>query len=143
MKISVVSRKAINIMVELAIAGSATGKDLSEKYWMATTTIDNLAVALKANGLIKSRKGMHGGYLLGRPAEEISLADIIKAVEVEKVTAQEPGDPEMPTRLEMANLLWESLDELMFDFLGEITLAQVVEEYNYILNNSMRGEEQS
>lgn len=73
---------AIRAMLELAAAGSlvkgervATAQGIPQKF------LENIMLDLRHAGLVQSQRGVEGGYALARPAAEISLADVIRAVE--------------------------------------------------------------
>lgn len=73
---------AIRAMLELAAAGSlvkgervATAQGIPQKF------LENIMLDLRHAGLVHSQRGVEGGYALARPAAEISLADVIRAVE--------------------------------------------------------------
>jgi len=84
MKLSTKSRYGTRFMLELAIRQSegfvllgniARSQNISEKYlWQ-------LASALKAAGLVNAQRGVKGGFALARPAEEISVKDIVCVLE--------------------------------------------------------------
>lgn len=56
-------------------------RELSERTHVAAPTVSKLLKALARNGLVESLRGVHGGYRLARPAADISVADIIAALE--------------------------------------------------------------
>lgn len=74
---------AVILMAELAKAGAdkyqSLGK-ISKDYEVSRLFLKNIAIKLKAAGLIKSREGVAGGYLLSRPANKINLLEIISAL---------------------------------------------------------------
>ena len=53
---------------------------LAQSEGLPVKFVDHVLRQLRNGGLIESRRGRHGGYLLGRPAEEISLADVVHAM---------------------------------------------------------------
>jgi len=59
----------------VAVAAMAEAQGLPAKF------LEQLLVALKGAHLVKSRKGPHGGYRLARPAERISLAEVIRLLD--------------------------------------------------------------
>jgi len=58
-----------------------TGVELAERSGIPAPTVAKLLKALARGGLLQSLRGAHGGYRLARPATEISVADIIAALE--------------------------------------------------------------
>ena len=59
----------------VAVAAMAEAQDLPPKF------LEQLLMTLKRGGLVKSQKGPHGGYRLARPANEISLAQVIRLLD--------------------------------------------------------------
>jgi len=59
----------------LALTAIAAKQNLSEGY------LEQLMIPLKKNGLVKSVRGVHGGYLLVRPAEQINVGEVLRALE--------------------------------------------------------------
>jgi Rrf2 family protein len=55
--------------------------DLAEQEAIPKKFLENILLALKHRGLVHSRKGPHGGYQLGRAPEQISVGDVIRALE--------------------------------------------------------------
>ena len=85
MKISVKVDYACRVMAELArLHGSgelARIEHLAETEAVPANFLAQILLDLRDHGLISSRRGNRGGYMLARPAEEISLYDILMAVE--------------------------------------------------------------
>ena len=55
--------------------------DLAEKEAIPKKFLENILLALKHRGLVRSRKGPHGGYLLSKTPDEISVGDIVRALD--------------------------------------------------------------
>jgi len=75
---------ALLAMVEIARAGSAvnlSSSRISRKQKIPLKFLEQILLSLKRAGFILALKGAHGGYRLAKPAEEISLAAIIRAVD--------------------------------------------------------------
>lgn len=74
---------AVRAAVELAAAGGATRKvaELAEAQEIPPRFLENILLALRRAGLVISRRGAEGGFRLARPAGEITLADVLRAVE--------------------------------------------------------------
>lgn len=84
MKLSTRSRYGLRAMLELALAeGRAVtmAKDVAERQNLPVSYLEQLLAQLKRAGLVAAIRGAKGGYSLSRPAEEISLAEIIEALE--------------------------------------------------------------
>jgi len=77
----------LKAMVSLAQNGKKKKPDplsiaeISKKEHISPAYLEHLFVSLKANDLVKSLKGVSGGYVLARPAKEISVFEIVEALE--------------------------------------------------------------
>lgn len=100
----------------------AEAEDLSCAY------VQQLAAALKTAGLVSSQRGKLGGFTLGRPAETITVAEILKATEGPMTLApcmgregcrREASCPVHP--------VWTRATELLDELFGEVTLAQLAQ----------------
>ncbi|CAK0741167.1 HTH-type transcriptional regulator IscR [Gammaproteobacteria bacterium] len=126
MKLSSKARYAIEAMLELAInpCCPVTLASISVHQGISQSYMEQLFMHLRKAGLIQGARGPGGGYRLGRDATEITVADIVTAVDDRAVPEQRvdthrgDGGP--------ARLLWDDLSRQIFDFLGSITLAQIV-----------------
>ena len=83
MRVSAKSDYAIRAAVELAAAGEGPvkGERLAQAQEIPSNFLENILSDLRNAGIVSSRRGADGGYWLARPAEEVSLADIIRAVD--------------------------------------------------------------
>ena len=83
MRVSAKADYAVRAMVELAAAGEGPvkGERLAQAQEIPLNFLENIMTDLRTAGLARSRRGADGGYWLGRPAEAITLADVIRAVD--------------------------------------------------------------
>lgn len=83
MKVSAKADYAIRAAVELAAGGDGPikGERIAQAQDIPPHFLENILADLRNAGLVATRRGVEGGYWLARPAEEISLADVIRAVE--------------------------------------------------------------
>jgi Rrf2 family protein len=82
-RVSAKSDYAIRAAVELAAAGEGPvkGERLAQAQEIPSNFLENILSDLRNAGIVASRRGADGGYWLARPAVEVSLADIIRAVD--------------------------------------------------------------
>jgi Rrf2 family protein len=82
-RVSAKSDYAIRAAVELAAAGEGPtkGERIAQAQEIPPNFLENILADLRNAGIVASRRGAEGGYWLARPADEISLADIIRAVD--------------------------------------------------------------
>src|SRR6266487_2849518 len=83
MRVSAKVDYALRACAELAAAGEGPvkGDRLAQSQEIPLKFLENILLDLKHAGLVQSQRGAEGGYWLARPAEEISLADVIRAVD--------------------------------------------------------------
>lgn len=83
MRVSAKSDYAIRAAIELAAAGEGPvkGERLAQAQEIPANFLENILSDLRNAGIVSSRRGADGGYWLARPAAEVSLADIIRAVD--------------------------------------------------------------
>ena len=84
---------------------------------------------LRQSGIVESRRGHGGGYRLLRPADELTLAEIIAAVDItpaEKAWTQPPGVPGESPTTRRVHELWSSLRARVHEVLQRTTIADVL-----------------
>src|ERR687887_609499 len=83
MRVSAKVDYAVRAGAELAAAadGPVKGDRIAQAQQIPLKFLENILLDLKHAGLVQSQRGAEGGYWLARPADEISLADVIRAVE--------------------------------------------------------------
>jgi len=83
MRVSAKVDYALRAAVQLAAAGEGPtkGERIAEAQGIPLKFLENILLELRHNGLVQSQRGADGGYWLARPAGEITLAEVIRAVE--------------------------------------------------------------
>ena len=83
MRVSAKADYAIRAAVELAAGdgGPIKGDRIAEAQSIPPNFLENILGDLRNAGIVASRRGADGGYWLARPADEVSLADVIRAVD--------------------------------------------------------------
>ena len=91
--------------------------------------LEQLFAKLKRHGLVASTRGPGGGYRLLGPAESVSVADIVFAVDEARVRAQAAGEhADGNVQSSAAQELWGRLNRQMIDFLGSVSLLDLLEQ---------------
>jgi Rrf2 family protein len=121
---------AVRAAVELAAHGTGepVKADLvAEAQSIPQNFLENILAELRRAGIVESRRGAAGGYRLGRPAEEISLADVIRAVEgpLANVRGMSPDTLEYAGSAERLRDVWVALRASVRAVLEQVTLADV------------------
>jgi Rrf2 family iron-sulfur cluster assembly transcriptional regulator len=114
MRLTTKGRFAVTAMVDLALRqnrGPVTLAAISERQHISLSYLEQLFGKLRRAKLVSSVRGPGGGYNLARGPQEISVADIVTAVD-------EP--------LDATHDLWATLNEKMHDYLSSVTLADLV-----------------
>ena len=120
---------AVRAMVELAAAGGSflKGKAIADAQQIPPGFLENILIELRHAGLIRSRRGPSGGHRPARPSEEITLAEVIRAVEGPIASIRSEG-PEDVTYIGTAGPLrevWFALRANMRAVLESVTLADI------------------
>jgi len=101
-----------------------TLSDISQCQGISLSYLEQLFAKLRKHRLVKGVRGPGGGYRLARPMHEISVAQIITAVDERTEGAgQRPPKPGK-SRRPVTQELWDELSERLYDFLDGITLAE-------------------
>ncbi|MGH2983481.1 MAG: RrF2 family transcriptional regulator [Solirubrobacterales bacterium] len=130
MRISAKVDYAVRAAVELAAAGDdpIKGEAISEAQDIPLKFLENILGELKHTGIVASRRGAQGGYWLARPADEIVLAEIVRAVEGPLATVRGQGPESLEYRGEAEPLqkVWIAVRANLRAIMDEVTLADVV-----------------
>lgn len=130
MRLSTKGRYAVTAMLDLALhnqKGPVTLAEISENQGISLSYLEQLFAALRGKQLVRGVRGPGGGYYLGREAQEISIADIICAVDewVEFTRCKGRKDCRNGDRC-LTHDLWNDLSDEIFNFLSGITLGELV-----------------
>jgi len=82
-RVSAKADYALRAVIELAAAGDGPikGERIAQAQEIPLKFLENILGDLRHAGIVRSQRGVEGGYWLARPAEEISVADVVRAVE--------------------------------------------------------------
>lgn len=98
--------------------------DITSKHQIPQRFLVQIMLQMKAAGLVMTTRGASGGYRLAKPAEQITLADILGVLDrLEKPEARSLGETEMSRRL---NDIWRQLADKQMQFLQEVKLRDLV-----------------
>jgi Rrf2 family protein len=144
MMFSTKAEYGVRVMVHLAREGDGTDPApiplgaIADAEGLPLAYLEHLVQRLRRAELVESRRGAHGGYSLARPAVEISMAEIVAALEgeiapIECITADadgalvcaREGESPCPTKL-----LWTRVQGSIVRTLNEMTLADLVRPFS-------------
>ena len=135
MRLSTKGRYALRAMLDLALhadEGPISREDIARRQEISAFYLAQLFNKLSKAGLALSVKGPGGGYVLARCPEEISVGDIIRAVEgpIALVHCVVPEDETACPRAEgcVARLLWKRLSKEVAELMDSITLKDLCEQ---------------
>jgi Rrf2 family iron-sulfur cluster assembly transcriptional regulator len=129
MKLSTKSRYAITAMIDLAQNqdGAVSLKDISDRQSISLSYLEQLFSKLKNFKVVTSRRGPGGGYVLNKKSSEISLHEIITAVEENMDQTQCGGsmncNKEKPCT---THNVWTGLNKIISDYMKNITIEDVI-----------------
>ncbi|HOX89663.1 MAG TPA: Fe-S cluster assembly transcriptional regulator IscR [Burkholderiaceae bacterium] len=132
MRLTTKGRFAVTAMIDLALrdhAGPVTLAGISQRQKISLSYLEQLFGKLRRHELVESTRGPGGGYSLGRAAREITVADIIYAVD-EPLDATQCGGKEncQDEQRCMTHDLWANLNARMVEYLDSVNLQGLVEE---------------
>ncbi len=121
---------AVRAAVELAAANGETRRvsDIAAAQDIPARFLENILLALRRSGLVQSRRGADGGFKLARPAESITLANVLRAVEgpLANVQGVPPDQVEYEGSATPLRDVWVAVRASLRVVLERITLADVV-----------------
>lgn len=131
MRLTTKGRFAVTAMIDVAMHGAGgpvTLSAVSERQKISLSYLEQLFGKLRRHGLVDSVRGPGGGYNLARPAESVSVADVILAVD-EPIDATQCGGKENchDDGKCLTHDLWAALNERIFDYLGGVSLRQLAD----------------
>ena len=129
MRVSAKADYAVRAAVELAAAESppVKGEAISQAQEIPLKFLENILGELRHAGIVRSQRGTEGGYWLARPADEVTLADVIRAVEgpLASVRGSSPDTLKYDGTAEPLNKLWVAVRANLRAVLESVTLADV------------------
>jgi Rrf2 family protein len=130
MRVSAKADYAVRAAAELAAAeeGPVKGERLAEAQDIPLQFLEHILLELKHQGIVRARRGAKGGYWLARPAEEVSVADVVRAVEgpIAHVQSTPPEAIEYRGNAEHLKEVWIAVRASIRSVLEEVTLADLV-----------------
>ena len=121
---------AVRAAVELAAAGGCTRKvaELAEAQDIPPRFLENILLALRRAGLVQSRRGAEGGFRLASAPEQITIADVLRAVEgpLANVQGIPPDALAYAGPTEALRDVWVAVRASLRVVLERVTLADVV-----------------
>lgn len=135
MKLSTKGRYGLRALIDLAAhaeEGAVSIQSIAQRQNISESYLEQLARKLKKEGILVSVRGAKGGYQLGRPAEEISVGDILRALEggLDAVTcpANEGSGNCGEADFCVTRFVWKKINDSITKAVDAIALSELVEE---------------
>jgi Rrf2 family protein len=131
-RVSAKADYAVRAMIELAAVGGEgeprKGETIAAAQDIPMPFLENILAELRHHGLVQSRRGAEGGYWLSRLPQEVTIAEVIRAVEgpLASVRGERPDEVRYQGASEPLQRVWMALRSNIRDVLERVTLADVV-----------------
>jgi Rrf2 family iron-sulfur cluster assembly transcriptional regulator len=131
MRLTTKGRFAVTAMMDLALhhgSGPVTLAEISGRQKISLSYLEQLFGKLRRRQLVESVRGPGGGYVLAKEMADVTVTDIILAVD-EPIDATQCGGKENchDDRKCLTHDLWANLNQRIFDYLGGVNLRQLVD----------------
>lgn len=124
------SRALLSLALHAEEHGPTSVRDIAERTGLPQPYLEQILLALKGAGLVRSKRGVGGGYVLARPAETISLGQIVAAVDG-PIVAGDFGNPHENGACDHEGqcillAVWADVGDHMRSHLDSFSLADMV-----------------
>jgi Rrf2 family protein len=129
MRVSAKADYAVRAALELAAHdGPVKGDAVASAQGIPLKFLENILIELRHAGLVRSQRGPEGGYWLARPAGDVRLGDVIRAVEgpLASIRGEPPEQVEYAGASENLQEVWIAVRGSLRAVLDRVTLADVV-----------------
>lgn len=129
MRLSIKGDYGVRAMLDLAERygqGPIQSESIAARQEISESYLDQLLSLLRRAGLVRSTRGPHGGHELARPAAEITLTQILTALEGEFLPTGPQSGFELPS-VKVQQELWERVRAAMESILNEMTLQALLD----------------
>jgi len=132
MRVSTRGDYAARALLSLALHTEETPtsvREIAERTALPQPYLEQILLALKGAGIVRSKRGVGGGYVLARPPAEIKLSDIVRAVDG-PITAGDFGKPHTDGACDHEGqcvllTIWDAAGSHMREFLDSFSLAEI------------------
>ena len=123
-------RALLSLSLHAEQAGPTSVRDIAERTALPQPYLEQILLALKGAGIVKSKRGVGGGYILAKPAGEIRLSEIISAVDG-LISVGDFGEPHKDGSCDHEGqcvllAVWNLASEHMREHLAKYTLEEIV-----------------
>src|SRR3989442_13238689 len=112
------ARAVLGLAGQWLDGGAGRAEELAGEQGVPSNYLVQILIELKSKRIVKSQRGKEGGYLLARPPAEITLADVLQAVDGQIFESPALTDPHCPIELRSA---WRKLQQTLEEAASSIT----------------------
>ena len=125
------SRALLSLAMHAEREGPTSVRDIADRTGLPQPYLEQILLALKGAGLVRSKRGVGGGYILARPPVDIRLSDVVSAVDG-PITLGDFGEPHQDGACDHEGqcvllAIWKSAGEQMRRLLEAFTLQAVAD----------------
>jgi len=130
MKLSTKGRYGTRAMLDLAMyqdGGPVNLKEVAERQGISRRYLEHLMARLASSGLVRSVRGRSGGFVLTRPPSEITVEEVVEALEGPINVADCGSDPSVCPRVSacVTQEIWNEVSQTIAHYLSQITLEDL------------------
>ncbi|WP_113676128.1 RrF2 family transcriptional regulator [Vallitalea guaymasensis] len=137
MKLSTRGRYGLRAMVDLVVNSKETNislKSISERQGISMNYLEQIISVLKKSGYVKSVRGAKGGYSLAKSPKDISVGDILRALEgdLNPVDCALVNEDKQCDEADccITKVVWKKISDSINDVVNNISLQDLVEGHN-------------
>lgn len=133
MKVSTKGRYGLRAIIDLSLNSNGDYVSLisiAERQNISKNYLEQVFSALRKTGIVKSVKGSQGGYLLDGKTSEIKVGDVLRALEGDLSVVKDEENINNKIERCIKKNLWDKIDEQVFQVIDNITLEDLINEYN-------------
>ncbi len=137
MRLTMKGDYGLRAMIELATRvgqGPTTSAEIARRQAIPEHFLDQVLITLRRAGLVKSQRGPQGGHMLAKPASQISMYDVLVALEGAPASLDcvpQPGSCQLAPGCAMRDI-WAQIDTFARDLLSATTLDHLAERHHAI-----------
>lgn len=142
MKLSTRARYGLRALIDLGLYSekeTVSIQSIARRQNISVSYLEQLMALLKKAGIVQSVRGAMGGYRLGKPADEISVGDILRVLEGSLEAVVCPGNEQDGVcegqEICVAKYVWKRINDSITDAVDSMMLCELIEESRRVKNN--------
>lgn len=133
MKLSTKGRYGLRAFIDLAVCGEerpVSLNSIAERQEISISYLEQLMAKLKKAGLVKSVRGVNGGYTVAKPVEQISVGEVLRALEGDLTPVECAGiDSSQQCSSSsqcVSKIVWKKINDSINDTVDNIYIGELV-----------------